>query len=352
LRAIAAAEAHFDSAARRGDVAAATAMFLDNAIVVVASDTLRGHDAIRSLLEHLHATTDSARINFTPRSTDLCMDGAVEYGDRVTVELHHAGDTVKTLSFRYAIRWLTYAPGRVGATALVITHPKETWGAKFKDCVRADRVAFGRHRVAVTATLPSPANTWTTYGSMLDVMRARGFANASTLANYSGIKFSSNPTAFWYGVGLRARLWRPFSAEVVVGLQPKAGSSVGFRPSDSTVVQMSYSGGFAWAALNYEWRWLRFGVGPFVARTSWTIREQYWSGSSLLVTAKDKWNDQRLGLLMESAYTFPISRLAFIELQAHVRLLGETTTRGTPSFPAAKVSLNGFGFTAGAGLAL
>ncbi len=348
LHAIAAVEARFDSAARRGDVATAMGMFYEDAILVVLSDTLRGHDAILSLLEHVRATADSARITFYPRATDVCMDGAVEYGDRVSVELHRSGDTVRTLAFRYAIRWLSYAPGRVRAKALVITRPTETWGGKFTDCVRADRVAFGRHHVAVSVSVPTPSNTWSTYGSILDVMRAGGFGSASGITGTT----SSNPTAFWYGVGLRARLVRPLAAEVVVGLQPKAGTASGYRPGDSTVVQMSFSGGFAWAALDYEWQYFRFGAGPFIARTSWTIGERLLSGGTLLPVAKDKWNDRRLGLLIESAYTYPISRLAFIELQAHLRLLGKTTIRGTPSFPAAQVSLNGFGFSVGAGLAL
>ena len=352
FRAIAAAEARLDSAARRGDVAGVAAVFLDDAILAVASDTLRGHEAIRSLFQHVRSTADSVRLRFSPRSTDLCMDGAVENGDRVTVELYREGDTVRTLAFQYAIRWVTFGPGLVRATALVITRPGQAWRATFTDCVRADRVAFGRHHIAVTASVPMPANTWTTYGSLLDVMRERGFANTAGLGTLSGLAQSSNPAAFWYGAGVRARLWRPFSAEVVVGLQPKAGTALGFRPGDSSVVTMAFSGGFAWAALNYEWRWLRIGAGPFVARTSWTVKEQYLSGSSLLMTAKDKWNDQRVGLLIESAYTVPISRLVFAELQAHLRLLGETTTRGTPAFPPARVSLNGFGLSLGAGLAL
>jgi hypothetical protein len=327
------------------------AVFTDDAILVVASDTIRGHDAIRQIFQQVRSTLDSAGITFTPRTTDVCMDGAVEYGQQVSVDLYPSRALPRSLNFRYAIRWIMYGPGAVRATALVIARPNEGWAGKFKDCVLANRVAFDRHRIAATVSLPMPANSWTTFGSLQDVMRHRGFYSTAPLATISGYAQANNPVAWWYGAGLRVRLLRPFSAEVVVGLQPKSLTSAGFRPSDSALVALSFSGGFAWAALNYEWRRVRVGVGPFLVRTSWNIREQHPLGSQLVVVAKDKWNDQRVGLLVESAYTYPLTRVVFAEAQAHLRLLGTATTRGTPAFPAAQATLNGFGLSLGGGVA-
>lgn len=352
-RAIAAAEARLDSAARRGDAGGVAAMFTDDAILVVASDTVRGHDAIHQIFRQIRSGADSARLTFTPRVTDVCMDGAVEYGQEVSVELHPARDTVRTMRFRYAIRWVVFGPNTVRATALVISRPTDIWKNKFKDCVLANQVAFDRHRVAATVSMPLAANSWTTFSSMHDVLRQRGYFGFPAVG-ISGLSQESNPTAWWYGAGVRLRLWRPLSAEVVVGLQPRSATSVGYRPADSSVVTLSFSGGYAWAALNYEWRRLRFGVGPFLVRTSWTIKQQYWASptsSFLWTVAKDKWNDQRVGLLIESAYVFPFTRAVFVEAQAHLRLLGKTMTRSTPAFSPAQVTLNGFGLSLGAGLA-
>ncbi len=355
LRSVAAAEARLDSAAIRGDAAGMAAMFADDAILVVGSDTLRGHDPIHQMLEQIRLTADSARVRFTPRTRDVCLDGAVEYGQRVDVTLYRINAPDRTLAFRYAIRWLTYGRLGVRATALVITRPQDVWTARFEDCVPAAGVRFDQHRVAVTAAVPLPLNTWSTFASINDALRQRNFGDMAPVASGSFAR-PSDPAAWWYDVGLRLRLWRPISVEAVVGLQPKAATSAGYRASDSTVEALSFSGGFAWAAVNYEWKRLRIGAGPFLARTSWTISEQralFASGGppQPMQIAKDKWNDRRYGLLLEAAYVYPVSPYVFLESQAHLRLLGKATTRGTPAFSPAEVTLNGFGLSFGAGLA-
>jgi len=343
IRDVVAAEAQFDSAAIHGNAAAMAAMFTDDAILVVASDTLRGHDAIHQVLEQIRLSSDSARIRFTPRTRDVCLDGVIEYGQQVDVTLYRVAAEDRKLSFRYAIRWLAYGRQGVRATALVITRPQEVWTARFRDCVLASTVGFDRHRIAVSAMIPGPMNSWSTLGSLESTMRSRGFGGAAP-----GYIKSSSQRTWWYGFGLRAGLWDPFSAEIVVGLQPRKGTIEGYRASDSTVVNLSYTGGFAWAALNYEWRKrLRVGLGPYVVRTSWTINERYLAW----VIGKNTWTDQGVGLLAEAAYTYPISRYVFAEAQAHARLLGTMQTLATRSFAPAQVTLGGFGLTLGGGLA-
>lgn len=366
--AIASAKLRFNTAARTGDIAAMSAVFDADAIVITpARDTVRGRAAIAERIAQL-APAGGVVAQLLPRRIEACVDGATEFAGEWALWSLAAGP--ENARGGYAIRWSYDETAGMRVRTLVLhgTSPGETArGQREVRCVAPHVRAFAARRLELSVS-PPRAGTWQSRAgeSIADGMRGQGFSTRSSRTIEGGQSIqpgleveeaeSSGAIAIRWQArpSLVVELFAPFSPiEAVVR---------GYNESESADVVLLHSGRVAGAIVSHDWRRLRVGAGPVFMRSTWTEREER------LVTLRggagefigfdefgfpddERYTSNSVSALAEVGYTYPIAARVFMDARAHYRAFASHTTRGTTSLGPIDVDLGGFTAAIGFGLA-
>jgi ketosteroid isomerase-like protein len=356
-RAILVAKSQFDTAASKGDLDGMARWFAEDAIVIRGRDTLKGRTAVTALLRTGLPGATAARVYFQPAQTEFCTDGAYEYGGEYTIHAQRLGGITDTLRGRYALRWTQHGADAVlvQAVAVAPTHGSAT--PALRGCAWATHAAFDRRRIRLSFFTPAAISTANTVSSLEGTLRDRGYGPGFTTQDTDFRPTRSGPTP-WLIAGARVRLWRGVSVEGLFVFQPRSDSIQAYNASTGAYIQAWFKRSSAAAAvLGYEWRRLRVGVGPTFLTDAWTIQESTFpigardGALPARATPEDSWTERRRGLLLEVAYTVPVTPHAFVELRAQQWSVKSTAIHPTHSLPTAYVDTSGRLFVVTTGLA-
>jgi len=352
------AKARFVSAARAGDAARISELFVEDALLIVSNgDTIRGRNSIALYLAQLAPGAISADFHFgRDGELEICGESARERL-AYTAYLLSAGGAPDTVSGKVLVSWKRDSTSEVKVVSLVYSEWQITRGLRPSECRTPEDSLWGAWRFALTI-VPLPAvSTTETRGSFEGVLRARGWTDQSCIcSNASPIP---TPLSDWNGllipslVEIEYRLRRHVVASVFGGFLSR-GSTMGARLSgnrDYAQTRLtSHSGVVVGTLISYEHWGFQVGLGPALQSIHWLLQDSFRPGlgpGNTTVTDY-KWSRQRFGFVVDAKLQRLLYYRVLISVGVQARRFPKEETPATARFAPARVNQNssflGIGF--------